>query len=148
MLAAFSFLACAASFGLFLSVRSPTVQRASASWLLFVGLWVGSTFLAAEAAYVEERVANRSLTRRGMSAPNQLVWDRVVNPPLAWSALSFRLANLPDEGYSWQRDEWQDGVVHNADDVWPALAGVGVYGLLAWVFYRLASARFEREGRT
>src|SRR5262249_37799259 len=55
VMAAFAFLACAASFGLWLSVRAPTVQRASGQWLLAVGLWVGGTFLAAQAAYMEER---------------------------------------------------------------------------------------------
>src|SRR5439155_23312153 len=86
ILAAFTFLACAASFGLWLSVRSRTVQRATGLWLLIVGLWVGGTLLAAEAAYMEEQSWRRTATMRfPPPKPEQLVWDRAVNPLLAWS---------------------------------------------------------------
>jgi ABC-type transport system involved in multi-copper enzyme maturation permease subunit len=151
VLAAFAFLACAASFGLWLSVRARTVQRATGMWLLIVGLWVGGTFLAAEAAYMDERTAARRawLSRSPLSVPEVpiLVWDRALNPLLAWSALTFRIAETDQDGYSWRDEERPDGVVHDFDDVWPSLLGVGLYSLLAWVLYRLASRRFEREGR-
>ena len=68
-------------------------------------------------------------------------------PLLAWSALTFRIADQDEDVYSWRDEERPDGVVHDFDDVWPSLLGVGLYGFLAWVLYRLASRRFEREGR-
>src|SRR6185436_12610187 len=61
--AAFVFVACAASFGLWLSVRSRSAQRASGMWMLAVGLWVGAPFLAAEAAYMEQRATRRAPLR-------------------------------------------------------------------------------------
>ncbi|MBO0697059.1 MAG: ABC transporter permease subunit, partial [Zavarzinella sp.] len=90
LLAAFAFLACAASFGLWLSVRSKTVQRATGLWLLVVGLWVGGTLLAAEAAYMDEQSQTRLSRTFPPPEPEPLVWDRAINPLLAWSQLVFR----------------------------------------------------------
>jgi ABC-type transport system involved in multi-copper enzyme maturation permease subunit len=145
--ATFAFLACAASFGLWLSVRSATVQRASGLWLLAVGLWLGGTFLAAQAAYLEDRATRRRAFTYPPERPAPLVWDRVVNPVLAWSELVFRVGDSPTDGYSYRADEWRDGVIVSAWDVWPSAVGVGVYGLLAWALYAAAARRFEREGR-
>jgi ABC-type Na+ efflux pump permease subunit len=146
--AAFAFLACAASFGLWLSVRAPTVQRATGLWLLAVGLWVGGTFLAAEAAYMEDRASKRWMTSRfPPDRPAPLVWDRALNPVLAWSELTFRISAEPRDGFSYRTEDWTDGVVERVWDVWPSALGVGVYGLLAWVFFAAAARRFEREGR-
>lgn len=142
--AAFSFLACAASFGLWLSVRAPTVQRASGLWLLAVGLWVGGTFLAAQAAYMEQQAQWRVTSRSVFDKPAALVWDRTLNPLLAWSQLTFRVRET-DEYYSWR--DFQDGEVRRPADVWPSLIGIAVYGLLAVAFFASASRRFERQGR-
>jgi hypothetical protein len=148
MLAAvIAFLACAASFGLWLSVRAPTVQRATGLWLLAVGLWVGGTFLAAEAAYMEERAARRVNFQWPPDRPAPLVWDRALNPVLAWSELTFRIGADPRDGFSDRSNEWGDGVVTRARDVWPSALGVGLYGLLAWGFFAAAARRFERDGR-
>lgn len=143
VLAAFAFLACAASFGLWLSVRAPTVQRASGLWLLAVGLWVGGTFLAAQAAYMEEQAVWRVTTRRPNDRPDPLVWDRALNPALAWSELTFRVTE--DEVHTWR--DFDDGLVRSPAEVWPSLVGIAVYGLLAIAFFASASRRFEREGQ-
>lgn len=146
-LAAGAFVACAAAFGLWLSVRTRTVQRATGLWLLLVGLWVGGTFLAAQVAYVEQDRAGRVVVL-GRPPPTKvdemLVWDRVLSPPLAWSELCFRYL---DEGeprdYWWRRDP--DGRVDHLVEVWPSLAGAALYGVLAWAFYRAARRGFERR---
>ena len=75
--------------------------------------------------------------------PVPLVWDRVLNPALAWSELVFR---VHDEGDLRSRD-FVDGDVSSVTDVWPSLIGVGAYALLAWGLYVAASRKFEREGR-
>jgi ABC-type transport system involved in multi-copper enzyme maturation permease subunit len=148
MLAAvFAFLACAASFGLWLSVRAPTVQRATGLWLLAVGLWVGGTLLAAEAAYLEGRTARRNRFTYPPDRPTPVLWDRALNPLLAWSELTFRIADDPHDGFSYRTGEWADGVVERARDVWPSAVGVGLYGLVAWAFFAAAARRFERDGR-
>ena len=142
--AAFTFLACAASFGLWLSVRSTTVQRASGLWLLSVGLWVGGSLLAAEAAYMEERSAARMMTTLWPpQRPAPLVWDRALNPALAWSELTFRVRDESSSPYR----EFVDGEVDSLTEIWPSLIGIVVYALLAWGFYVAASRKFEREGR-
>jgi hypothetical protein len=147
LVAALVFLACAASFGLWLSVRAPTVQRATGLWLLGVGLWVGGTFLAAQAAYMEDRAVRRTAFKYHPVRHAPAIWDRVLNPALAWSQLTFRVADGPSGGFSYRTDRWADGVVDNVWDVWPSALGVTLYGLLAWAFYRSAARRFEREGR-
>jgi ABC-type transport system involved in multi-copper enzyme maturation permease subunit len=139
VLAAFAFLACAASFGLWLSVRAPTVQRASGLWLLAVGLWVGGTFLAAEAAYMDQPSAGRY-----PPVEPPLVWDRAVNPALAWSQLTFRYRE--DAGPRYRQGSW-DGEVESVVDVWPSFLGIVIYALLAWALYAAAARRFEREGQ-
>ena len=139
--------ASAASFGLWLSVRSRTVQRATGLWLLVVGLWVGGTLLAAEAGYMEEQ--SQARLARTFFPPDDarpMVWDRAVNPLLAWSQLTFRVEESRHTGYSY-RDQWRDGVVVNLSEILPSLLGIAVYGALAWVLYRLAARRFEREGQ-
>jgi ABC-type transport system involved in multi-copper enzyme maturation permease subunit len=146
LLAAFAFLACAASFGLWLSVRSRTVQRATGLWLLIVGLWVGGTFLAAQAAYMEEQSRTRFGTAFPPPEPTVMLWDRAVNPLLAWSQLTFRVREGSRSEFNF-RDEWADGEVYEFREVVPSLIGVAVYGFLAWAFYRLAARRFEREGQ-
>ncbi|HKB02525.1 MAG TPA: ABC transporter permease subunit [Gemmataceae bacterium] len=148
IVSAFTFLACAASFGLWLSVRGRTVQRATGLWLLVVGLWVGGTLLAAEAAYMEEQSSMRSWTRPvPLERPQALVWDRAVNPLLAWSQLVFRVSDERYAGYDSYRDAWRDGVVVRLSEILPSLLGIAVYAALAWVLYRLAARRFEREGQ-
>jgi hypothetical protein len=141
--AVLAYLACAASFGLWVSVRASTVQRASGLWLLSVGLWVGGTFLAAQAAYMEERAMVRLSTKWPPDKPAPLVWDRALNPALAWSELIFRVRDPHETRYR----EYTDGEVGRIADVLPALLGVALYGLLAWAFYAAAARRFEREGR-
>src|SRR5262249_27647936 len=143
LLAAFAFLACAASFGLWLSVRAPTVQRATGVWLLIVGLWVGGTFLAAEVAYEVDNSLQRYSMPSSGERPAPLVWDRALNPALAWSELSFRVRD--DEAPS----RWQlpDGQVDSPADVWPSVFGVCLYAALAWALFKTAARRFEREGR-
>jgi hypothetical protein len=147
LLAAFTFIACAASFGLWLSVRTRTVQRATGLWLLIVGVWLGGTLLAAEAGYLEEQAQTRAAPQYPREPPPPMVWDRAVNPLLAWSQLTFRVGGESLSVYAAYRDEWPDGQVDDLIDVWPSVLGIGVYGLLAWVFYRWAAWRFEREGR-
>jgi ABC-type transport system involved in multi-copper enzyme maturation permease subunit len=147
IVAAFTFLACAASFGLWLSVRSRTVQRATGLWLLVVGLWVGGTLLAAEAAYMEEQSQAR-LTGRFFPPEDAgpMVWDRAINPLLAWSQLVFRVEESRYTGYSY-RDAWRDGVVLRLSEILPSVLGIAVYTVLAWVLYRLAARQFERRGQ-
>jgi len=145
--ATLAFLTCAASFGLWVSVRAPTVQRATGLWLLAVGLWVGGTFLAAEAAYLEDRTARRNRFTYPPQRPAPLVWDRALNPALAWSELTFRVRGSADEESPYRSDEWRDGVVADVRDVWPSALGVSLYLLLAWAFFAAAARRFEREGR-
>jgi hypothetical protein len=144
VLATFAFLACAASFGLWLSVRAPTVQRASGAWLLAVGLWVGGTFLAAEAAYMDQRPPGRFAARYPPVEPPPLVWDRAINPVLAWSQLVFRYRD--DAAPRYGHESW-DGQVESVADAWPSFVGIGTYLLLAWGLYMAAGRRFEREGR-
>jgi ABC-type transport system involved in multi-copper enzyme maturation permease subunit len=144
--AAFVFVACAASFGLWLSVRFKSIQRASGMWMLAVGLWVGGTFLAAQAAYLEERSARRFTTAAWPpkeAAP--LIWDRALNPVMAWSQLTFRFPQeneLPD-----YYREARDGRIESAEILLPSVLGVVLYGFLAWLFFRLAAWKFEREGQ-
>ena len=144
--AAFVFVACSASFGLWLSVRSKSVRRASGLWMLAVGLWVGGTFLAAQAAYLEERSARRFTTSTW--PPKEvppLIWDRALNPVMAWSQLTFRFPEeneLPD----YYRED-RDGRIERPEVIFPSVLGVLLYGFLAWLFFRLAEWRFEREGQ-
>jgi ABC-type transport system involved in multi-copper enzyme maturation permease subunit len=142
-LAAGAFVACAASFGLWLSVRIRTVQRATGVWLLAVGLWVGGTFMAAQAAYVEQ-YRTRSSRIRSEPLP-AVIWDRALNPLLAWSQLTFRVREANSTRYYWE--EWRDGEIDGVWETFPSLLGVGLYAFLAWGFYVAASRRFEREGR-
>jgi ABC-type transport system involved in multi-copper enzyme maturation permease subunit len=146
-LATFAFIGCAASFGLWVSVRSATVQRASGAWVLIVGLWVGGTFLAAQAAYLEERAAARR-TFAGRPVESEVfVWDRLLNPPLAWSQLTFR---FQESGEYSDRPYWEgepDGRIKNPVEVWPSILGVLLYALLSWAFFEAAARRFEREAR-
>jgi ABC-type transport system involved in multi-copper enzyme maturation permease subunit len=145
LLTALAALASEASFGLWLSVRAPTVQRATGPWLLTVGLWIGGTFLAAQAAYMEERAAFQMSRSYPPPKPNSLLfWDRALNPLLAWSQLSFRFLDEDDLYSSW---EFRDGQIKSLKDIMPSVIGIGVHGLLAWVLFAAASRRFEREGR-
>ncbi len=146
-LATFAFVGCAASFGLWVSVRSATVQRASGAWVLIVGLWVGGTFLAAQAAHMEDREARRRTFRGLPMETEELVWDRVLNPPMAWSQLTFRFADSNE--YS-DRPYWEgepDGPIERLNELWPAMFGVFLYALLSWAFFEAAARRFERDGR-
>lgn len=153
VLATFAFVGCAASFGLWVSVRAATVQRASGVWLLAVGLWVGGTFLAAQTAYLEERAAARSKAAAFVWPPadegpdRPRYWDRALNPALAWSQLAFRVRE--DEEYReypyWRQD--RDGLIVSRSEVYPSLVGILFYAGLGWAFYGLAARRFEREGR-
>jgi len=146
VVAAFAFIACAASFGLWLSVRTRTVQRASAVWMLLVGVWIGGTLLAAKAAYLDER-ANQRSTMWGPAKPIEpIVWDRALNPALAWSELSFRFPYEHEWMSRYERLMAGDGRIESLEEIYPSVLGVGLYGLLAWAFYRLAARRFEREG--
>jgi hypothetical protein len=145
VLAAATTVACAASFGLWLSVRSRTVQRATGAWLLLVGLWVGGTFLAAQAAYMDERANQRFALAVDSSRPGSLLWDRALNPALAWSELAFRFHDDYRPRYFWT--EWRDGEIDELWEILPSLLGVGLYAFLAWAFYMAAAWRFEREGR-
>jgi ABC-type transport system involved in multi-copper enzyme maturation permease subunit len=142
-LAAGAFVACAASFGLWLSVRIRTVQRATGVWLLAAGLWVGGTFLAAQAAYVEQYRAVPARLRS--EPPRAVIWDRALNPLLAWSQLTFRVRESNSAHYYWE--EWRDGEIDGVWETFPSLLGVGLYAFLAWAFYVTAARRFEREGR-
>jgi ABC-type transport system involved in multi-copper enzyme maturation permease subunit len=142
-IAAVAFVACAASFGLWLSVRIRTVQRATGVWLLAVGLWVGGTFLAAQAAYVEQYRASPPRFRTEQLPA--LIWDRALNPLLAWSQLTFRVRDTAGPRYYW--DEWRDGEIDGVWETFPSMLGIGLYAFLAWAFFAAAARRFEREGR-
>jgi hypothetical protein len=148
--ATFAFVGSAASLGLWVSVRSATVQRATGAWLLIVGLWVGGTFLAAQAAYLEERAANRRMFRPPVPLGEEevLIWDRLLNPPLAWSQLTFRFQG-PYEYHDYDsfRELEPDGTIRSLVQVWPSLLGVLAYAVLSWVLYEAAARRFERDGR-
>ena len=100
-----------------------TVQRATGLWFLVVGLWVGGTLLAAEAAYMEEQSPSRFAVTFPPPEPATLVWDRAVNPLLAWSQLVFRLRNTESSGYDSYRDRWRDGAV-GMSQVLPSLLGI------------------------
>jgi len=142
LFAAGSIVACSASFGIWLSVRSRSVQRATGLWLLLVGLWIGGTFLAAQTAYMEDRAGRRSQT-----PPPQLYWDRLLSPPLAWSQLAFRFGDPDEPSYDWRENRTRDGKIAELWQTIPSLLGIGLYALLAWIFYLDAARRFEREGR-
>jgi ABC-type transport system involved in multi-copper enzyme maturation permease subunit len=145
VLAAGAILAYAASFGLWLSVRTRTVQRASGLWMLLVGIWVGGTFLAAQAVYVQQQ--DRYSTFRYPPKPREpLVWDRIVNPALAWSQLTFRFSPEGLERTYYSPKDDADGVISDLSEVIPSLAGIMVMGLFAWLLYLWAGKRFEREG--
>jgi ABC-type transport system involved in multi-copper enzyme maturation permease subunit len=144
LVAACVFAACAASFGLWLSVRSRTVQRATGLWLLLTAVWVGGTLLAAETQYVEEQ-SSRWSAPRGYKAPD-LVWDRALNPGLAWSQLSFRFHD-PNAYRSWDERQGADGEITRLEELLPSVGGILLFALLAWGFYALAVREFEREGR-
>jgi hypothetical protein len=66
---------------------------------------------------------------------------------LAWSQLTFRLPDASWSGYGYDRDPWRDGEATELRDVVPSLIGIVVYLILAWAFFQLAAARFEREGQ-
>lgn len=144
--AAFVYIACAASFGLWLSVRARTVQRATGLWMLLVGAWVGGTFLAAQSAYLEERAAARLSAWPAKEEP-PLVWDRALNPPLAWSQLTFRFSGDNEWAGYYGRAQFRDGRIRDPMAIGPSVLGIGLCGLLAWLLYRHAAWRFEREGR-
>jgi len=143
--AAFAFIACGASFGLWLSVRARTVQRASGLWFLLVGGWVGGTFLAAQAAYLDERARQRMSATWPPKVEKPLIWDRTLNPLLAWSQLTFRFPGEHDQVDYYGR-ALRDGRIVDLEEIVPPFLGVALYGFLAWAFYRLAAWRFEREG--
>ena len=126
------------------------MQRATGAWLLIVGLWVGGTFLAAQAAYLEERAANRRMFRPPVPLGEEevLIWDRLLNPPLAWSQLTFRFQG-PYEYHDYDsfRELEPDGTIRSLVQVWPSVLGVLAYAVLSWVLYEAAARRFERDGR-
>jgi hypothetical protein len=99
--------------------------------------------LAAQAAYMEDRATGPPWLA---SEPKPLIWDRIINPLLAWSQLTFRVDDGSALYYQSFRFRGRDGAVADPGDVVPSLLGVAWYGLLAWLFYRLAARRFEREG--
>jgi ABC-type transport system involved in multi-copper enzyme maturation permease subunit len=148
LLAACVFAAFAASFGLWLSVRSRTVQRATGLWLLLTAVWVGGTLLAAETAYAEREPSyfSRGRLRAQSRDAAPLVWDRALNPGLAWSQLTFRVRD-PDAVWSWQERTGADGLVSGFNAILPSLGSIALFALLAWGFYSLAVREFEREGR-
>jgi ABC-type transport system involved in multi-copper enzyme maturation permease subunit len=135
-------VACSGSFGIWLSVRSKSVQRATGLWLLITGLWVGGTFLAAQTAYMEDQAGVRSRT-----PPPPRYWDRMLNPPLAWSMLTFRFVEPEEPSYDWREGRLRDGKITGMWETLPSLMGIGFYAFLAWAFYAEAARRFEREGR-
>lgn len=145
LFAGLAYIACAISFGIFLSVRTTSVQRSTGLWLLLVGLWLGATWLTAETGYMEQRATMRVRTRWVDEAKLEpLVWDRVLCPPLAWSQLSFRLSEY-DSFRSW--DDSSDGIAKDLEQVIPSVAGSLLFLLLAWIFFAAAAHRFERDGR-
>jgi hypothetical protein len=113
--------------------------------MLAVGLWVGGTFLAAQAAYLEERSSRRfSASAWPPKDAPPLIWDRALNPVLAWSQLTFRFSQeneLPD--YYGEAH----GRIERPELIFPSVLGVLLYGFLAWLFFQLAAWRFEREGQ-
>jgi hypothetical protein len=118
------------------------VQRATGLWLLITGLWVGGTFLAAQTAYMEDQAGVRSRT-----PPPPRYWDRMLNPPLAWSMLTFRFVEPEEPSYDWREGRLRDGKITGMWETLPSLMGIGFYAFLAWAFYAEAARRFEREGR-
>ncbi|HJZ90897.1 MAG TPA: ABC transporter permease subunit [Gemmataceae bacterium] len=146
LLAACVYAACAASFGLWLSVRSRTVQRATGLWLLLTAVWVGGTLLAAETAYAERDPSYYSRGRRAQTRDAPLVWDRALNPGLAWWQLSFRFHD-PNAIWSWNERTANVGQIDRLDEVLPSAGGILLFALLARGFYALAVREFEREGR-
>ena len=121
------------------------MQRASGLWLLLVGLWVGGTFLAAQAAYIDERARQRHVGRVAAQARRPSDLGPGLNPALAWSQLTFRFPASTSRSANF-RDELIGRWAHRLEDILPSLYGVALYGFLAWAFYRLAAWRFEREG--
>ena len=96
----------------------------------------------AQTAYVEDQGSFRSST-----PPQPRYWDRVLNPPLAWSMLTFRLGEPSEPSYDWRQDRWKDGKIAGLWEILPSLLGICLYAFLAWAFYAAAAWRFEREGR-
>ena len=130
VLAAFAFLGCAASFGLWLSVRAPTVQRASGLWLLAAGLWVGGTFLAAEAAYLDQRPP-APVHRPGTRRPSRRRSSGTGRSIRCWPGPNWCFATARTHGPRYGHESW-DGEAESVFDVWPSFVGIGTYLLLAW----------------
>jgi hypothetical protein len=70
-----------------------------------------------------------------------------LEPLLAWSQLTFRFGDESELPGYYDRDTLADGRIEGLDEIYPSVLGVGLYGFLAWAFYRLAARRFEREGQ-
>lgn len=141
------YAAFAASLGLFLSVRCSTVLRASCWWLLIVLLWLGGTFLAIEA--LADSDGRKSNPFASVYDEEILSWDRVINPIYTWNQMAFASVGRSDEyGNPVHRDQdnrWYR--LHVLADLLPALMGLALYATLAWLFWWLALASFDREGQ-
>jgi hypothetical protein len=112
--------------------------------MLLVGLWVGGTFLAAQAAYLQERDSYYST--RFPEPSQEFVWDRILNPALAWSQLTFRFVPHGLEDIYNQPRIRSDGEILELFEIMPSLGGLAVMAMLARMLYLVAGRRFERDG--
>jgi ABC-type transport system involved in multi-copper enzyme maturation permease subunit len=152
LLATLALTAFATSLGLYLGVRCRTVMRASNLWMLVVVLLLGVTYIAAEALTPDVPFSTRG-PRQYEPRSEESVWDRILHPPAAWRQLAFRWDERDGEYWDYDDDGMfiRRGVLpHSAkgiDRLFPALTGLLLYALLAWLFWVAAVISFRREGR-
>jgi ABC-type Na+ efflux pump permease subunit len=152
LLAVGVYAAFAASLGLYLGARCQTVMRASNLWMLCALLVLGGTYLAAEALTPRDpRSASfpfGSVT--DLRDADESMWDRVLHPVYTWQQLAF-IWDAPETGswgYGYYRErQWGLLDIHQYRELLPALGGLLLYALLAWLLWRGAVFRFRREGR-
>jgi hypothetical protein len=149
LLAVAVYAAFAASLGLYLGVRCQTVMRASNLWMLCALLILGGTYLAAEALEPPE-ARPTPFAGRPLRDADQSIWDRVLHPVYTWQQLAF-MWDAPETGswgYGYYRErQWGLLDIHQYRELLPALGGLVLYALLAWLLWRGAVFRFRREGR-
>ncbi len=139
LVSAVAFLAFGAMLGLWLSVRCRSALTANSVWMSIVFGLLAGTYLLADAS---SHPAANSIGGTRIVYPE---WSRVANPIMGWQSL----AMTPEENSkSMSNQEYRFRFI---PDVWPRLlnplAGVALYGALAWLGWVLALRTFEREGR-
>ena len=134
-----AFLAFGAMLGLWLSVRCRSALTANSIWISAISLSLIGTFLLADA------LSHRDANSFGGTRIVYPEWSRAMNPIMGWQSL----AMTPEEKPVYVGK--QEKYLRLVPDQWPRLlnplAGVALYGALAWLCWVLALRTFEKEGR-